>query len=83
MPAGRKWVVADRTQPIRAGDLFLFKPDDLPAYLKAAGLRRSANGLIKRFIGVDRSRRVVIFETTNPPQRIETGLDRLRHAYKV
>lgn len=77
-----RWVVVDRRQPITRDDFLLLKPDDLRAYHAAAGTPMSG-GLIKRFVGVDPQRKVIVYETTNPPNRIETGLDRIMHAYRV
>ncbi|SEM54139.1 hypothetical protein SAMN05192583_0563 [Sphingomonas gellani] len=83
MPDSARWVVIDRFAPIRAGDLFLFRPDDLVDYMRAAGGDPRVSGLVKRLVGVDPERRVVVYETTNPPNRMETGLDRVLHAYRV
>ena len=83
VPASARWVLVDRRARILAGDVLLIRPDDLRAYLvNAAGPARAA-GLVKLFVGIDPRRRVAVFETTNPPNRIETGLDRVQHAYRV
>lgn len=87
IPKTARWIVVDRTAPINAGDQMVFRPDDLRAYMRSSGeplLRRWwSNGLVKRFVGVDAESRVAVYETTNPPNRMESGLDRLLWAHRV
>lgn len=83
VPRGTRWLIVDRHSQIEAGDLVLFRPDDLGAYMRQVGGHRWSRGLVKRFIGIDPNRRAVVYETTNPPNRIETGQARIRHAYRV
>jgi len=83
MPRGTRWVVLDRCSPIKRGDMFLLKPDDLAEYMRASGGNPRVAGLVKRFVGFDPVARVAVYETTNPPNRIQTGADRIVHAYRV
>lgn len=83
MPPATRWVVLDRYGLIERGDILLIKPDDLAQYMRASGGDPRAGGLVKRFFGVDPVARIAVYETTNPPNRIETGLDRIVHAYRV
>lgn len=79
----RGYVIVDRVGIVRAGDLIQFVPDDLADYEKAAGSEQRSGGLVKRFIGVDWDQRLMVFETTNPPNRAETGVDRLKSLARV
>lgn len=83
IPAGKGWVLLDRHADIHVGDVILIRPDDLKAYMRISGGGRWASGLVKRFLGVDPELRVAVYETTNPHNRIESGLDRIEHAYRV
>lgn len=80
-----RWVVVDRKAVLRRDDYILFGIDDLPRYLSGARVwtMLRTNGLAKRFVGIDDERQVVMYETTNGPNRIETGLRRVTWAYRA
>ena len=87
LPAGKTWVVVDRDATIQAGDICLFRPDDIDAYLRHGGHDpRNSGGLVKRFVGIDPERRVMVYymmSKDSVKNRMETGIDRVQHLYRV
>lgn len=84
--AGGGWGVIDRRAVIRPGDVFSFHLDDMwTSYWPDAPLllRLTACGMGKRYLGVDPTRDVIIFDCTNPPTLCESGRHHFVHAYRV
>jgi hypothetical protein len=78
-----RWAIVHRTSDIRPGDLFMFGVDDFDDWTDLAQQPNPAGGVMKRFLGIDEHRGVIIFECDNPPMRMETGLNRITFAHRV
>jgi hypothetical protein len=75
------WAIIDRDAVMRCGDYVLFGIDDMAGFLGRSAWRVS--GLGKRFVGFDPVRKVMAYETTNGPARMESGIERVTWAYRV
>lgn len=85
-----RWMVLDRKATIRRDDFFVFRPDDLAEYLGrnqhwliAFRERFTKSGIAKGFVGADPEARTIVAEHTFPPNRIQSGQDRLIWAYRA
>lgn len=79
-----RWAVVERDATIKRGDYFLFGINDLRRYFKHDTIQAFAcNGLGKEFDGYDPIDRTVAFHSTNPLIRMQTGIDRVKWAYRV
>nr|WP_047170079.1 hypothetical protein [Sphingomonas sp. Y57] len=83
---GPGYVVVDRKAPISAGDLFIFRPDDLAThYFRGAGWFRrfKSAAIVKELVGVDEAGGQLVYRCSNPAATMTTGLRRVRWAYRV
>ncbi len=83
IPAGKQWLVVDRLSEIKAGDIIVLSTDDLKSYNRGRHDWPPLGGLVKRFHGIDTARGEMVFECTNPAQRLSTPLSRITCAYRV
>ncbi len=75
-----KWAIVDRDADIRAGDVFIFSTRD---FREAFSNYPNANGVGKRFAGVNRELGFLQCECTKPAYIIHTGLSNLLWAHRI